>query len=650
MRERGKGRLRALVLGALVAIGAGHAGSAQAQGVAPPPVKAFAGPAFASGIDLSPSGTHVSYLAAINGVHHLVIANLARDSGEKPVIIPPGKFQMAGASWVNDRTLIFFLIGRDEYDSAGLGRKTPLRYSRIGAVERDGTNLRVLYEPKFDPGYLASTSGQILQFIDNEHVMIAAPDGKTQLVGKLNVYTGKLEKIDRVRARDLNFLPDPSGKLRLASRSDPKNKTTRYMFRNGLEEEFKEISRTVLDKEEGFTPLGFGKDDTLYVASDHEGGRAAIYKFDLATLTFKEKVLSDEWVDVDGAVYNRGAVVGLGYTRDMPVQIWFDPAIQKLQDAIDKAVPDSTEIILDQTADGRFSVVVSSDPIRPTSYLIYDRQTKQLNAFADTFPDIPQEAIGKREAVSYTARDGLTIPAYLTLPPGKGSKNLPFIVLPHGGPAARDDLPFDQLAAFLASRGYAVLQPQFRGSAGFGRAFLEAGRGEWGAKMQTDVTDGVKWAVAQGIADPNRMCIVGWSYGGYSALMGAVQDSDLYKCAVAVAPVTNLDRLWRELPYSIFSADYSRAFFFQGQKEGLTNVSPYHQAARINIPVLLIQGDMDVQVLPQHARDMVEALKSNGKQYEYIEIKGMDHSPKNAEEMITVFTAWERFLKQHIGS
>ena len=642
--------VRALLAGAVTIVMGVAAGGATAQAVKPPPVEAFAGPAFGTGVQLSPSGTHVSYFAPVNGERHLIIASLQRGSSEKPVIIPPGKFQFGWAEWVNDRTLIFQLVGLDSYDSVGLSRRAPARFARLGAVERDGSNLRVLYEPKLDTARLLGSTGSIIQFIDDETVMIAAPDDREQIVGKLNVYTGRLERVDRIRTTGLGLLPDPSGKMRLASRVMRNDNTTRYLFRDGPQSEFKEISRSVLDQEEGFVPLGFGKDDTLYVASDHETGFGQVYKFNLATLTFGEKVLSDPKVDVGSPILQRGAVVGISYTRDLPVNVWFDPAIQRLQEAIDKAVPESTEVIADQTPDGRFSVVFSFDPIRPTAIMIYDRQTKELNPFSDTFPDIPQEAIGPRSVVSYQARDGLTIPAYLTLPPGKGNRNLPFVVLPHGGPAARDNLAFDQLAGFLASRGYAVLQPQFRGSAGFGRKFLEAGRGEWGAKMQTDVTDGVRWAVDQGIADPNRMCIVGWSYGGYSALMGAVQDSNLYKCAIAVAPVTNLDRLWRELPFSIFSAEFSRAFFFQGQKEGLTNVSPVHQVARINIPTLIIHGDMDVQVYVQHARDMVDALRANGKPHEYIEIKGMDHSPRNAEEMIKVFTAWERFLAQHIGS
>ncbi len=616
---------------------------------APPPVEAYAMPA-ASQVELSPNGTHVAYLALVNGVQHLVIQKLETSAGDKPVVIPPGDYQFATIQWANSDTIIFQVIGRDSIFADGPGRRVPVRFSRMGAVERDGKNLRVLYEPKFEPGYAAWTSGGILQFIDHDHVMIVAPDGRSQVIGRLNIYTGKMERLERSRASGLSFMPDPSGKLRLATRFDDRTKTQRFLFRTGLDAEFQEISRISLDDDTELVPLGFGKDDTLYVVSNHESDTSAVYTFDLKAGTFKEKILAEERFDAASPIMRRGEVIGLSYYRDLPVHIFFDPAIQKLQEGLDKAVPDSTEVVMDWTQDGRFTLLLSQGPTTPTAYMVFDRQNKQLVTLADTFPGIPQEAIGRREAVSYKARDGWDIPAYLTLPPGREGGKLPFIVLPHGGPIARDDQSFDTLSQFLASRGYAVLQPNFRGSAGYGTKFMKAGRGEWGGKMQTDVVDGVRWAIEQGVADPDRICIVGWSYGGYSALIGAAQDSGLFKCAIATAPVSNLDRLWKELAWSTDGTEFNRSLFFFGNRDSLQAVSPYHQAKRVEIPVLLIHGDMDVQAFVEHSRDMAAALKDAGKPYEYIEIKGMDHSPQTAEQMIGIFSAWERFLKQHIGN
>ncbi|MFM2044038.1 MAG: hypothetical protein RLY86_2614 [Pseudomonadota bacterium] len=617
---------------------------------APPPVEAYAGPALAADLALSPDGTHVAFLAPHQGKHHMVIRPLAPDAAAQPVLIPPGEFRFAGLSWVNDRTLIFTLIGTEEVFVSGPNRKIPVRYSRILAVERDGSNLRLLYEPKYAPGFYNVTSGQILQYIDDDHILMQVPHERGQRIIRLNVNTGKAETQDRTGRMDLSYMPDPTGQVRIASRLDDRSGKQIFLFRKGPDEPFEELKRLDALKDPAFEPLGFGADGTLYVASNHESDKIAIYTYDIATQTFGQKVLSDPQVDVGGAVMERGTVIGFTYLQDMPVRVFLDPQIQRLQEVLDKAIPDSREILLEQTRDGRFTLLASFHPALPTIFRLFDSQTKQLMPFADTFPNIPESALATRQAISYQARDGLTIPGYLTLPPGREPKNLPFIVLPHGGPIARDTQTFDTLSQFLASRGYAVLQPNFRGSSGYGTAFLTAGFGQWGLSMQTDVTDGVKWAIAQGIADPARICIVGWSYGGYAALMGAVQDSGLYRCAIATAPVANLERLWRELRWSTNYTEFNRSLFFKDDRASLRPVSPVQQAERIGIPVMLIHGDLDVQAFIQHSRDMVDALEDANKPHEFIEIKGMDHSAETTQQMVTVLTAWERFLKQHIGN
>jgi len=624
--------------------------AAPAAATAPPPVEAYAHPPLAADLSLSPDGTHVAYVAPAGGKPVLVIRRLLMAEGDRPVVIPVGDFRILWLAWANSNTLIFELLGTESVMVSGPDRKIPVRYSRLIAAERDGSNVREIYRPKFEPGYYKTTSGQILQFIDDEHVMIAVPDRARQVVGKLNIYTGRLEHQDRDNRQDLIYLPDPSGQLRLArSFSDRTGKLT-YWYRTSLNEDFKPLVEFDPLAEDGMDVLGFGPDDQLYVVSWHESDRAAVYTFDIATGTLGGKVLGDDMYDVDAPILQKGRVVGLTYMRDMPVRVFFDPALQQLQETLDRAIPDSTELIIERTRDGRFTLVASHAPNLPTIYRLFDRDTRQFMPFADTFPEIPDEALATRQAVTYKARDGLTIPGYLTLPPGKEARNLPFVVMPHGGPIARDDQKFDILSQFLAGRGYAVLQPNFRGSSGYGAAFMKAGLRQWGRAMQTDVVDGVRWAIETGVADPDRICIVGWSYGGYSALMGAVQNSDLFKCAIATAPVTNLDRLWKELRWSGLATQFNRSLFFGEKNDALREVSPYHQAKRIGIPVMLIHGDLDAQAFIQHSRDMVDALLNARIPHEYIEIDGMDHSPRTTEEMARVLSAWERFLKQHIGN
>jgi len=619
----------------------------------PPPVEAYAGPAVISGINLSPDGRFVAYQSPVNGQSALVIAPLIPDPATPPVVVPSDEdWSVIGYDWMNNERLIVTAMKVEKVN--GPERKVPARFTRMIAINRDGSNIRVLVQPNRRSLYRLVGGAGILHYIDDQHVLVAYPMGTDPWpdIVKVNVYTGQATRVMRGRNDIDSYIPDASGVIRIGMRYSDRTQTWTYLYRRSADEQFRTFKEVSLEKDPVFDVVGVAKDDPdlIYVSSTHATDKAAIYEYNMATGQFGRMIHSDPDHDVTGLFSRRNEVKGIAYTQDMPVRIWFDPERQKLQERLDAAIPDSIEQIVEQTEDKRYTLLVSFHPSQPTAYYLFDAETRQMTFFADTFPKIPQEALGTRTRVDYAARDGLNIPAYLTLPPGRDPKNLPFIVMPHGGPIARDDLGFDTLSQFLASRGYAVLQPNFRGSDGYGDSFRRGGFQEWGGKMQQDVIDGVNWAVAQGIADPDRMCIVGWSYGGYAALIGAVQSSDLFKCAIATAPVSNLPRLYRELSWSSFATDYNRGIFFGSDDAKLREVSPAHQAHRVNIPVQIIHGDMDVQAFVQHGRDMEDALKDAGKSVEYIEIDNMDHSAVRTKEMVTVLSAWERFLAQHIGN
>ncbi|HYC05310.1 MAG TPA: S9 family peptidase [Azospirillaceae bacterium] len=623
-------------------------GPVQAAG-GPPPVEAYASPAHVARPTISPDGTHIAFLSPIGGRQHLYITKMQPGPGDKPVIIPPRDAEFTSINWINETRLLVSVIATREVN--GPTRRLPIRMSRLVGVDRDGSNLKVLLD-RSRSDWVRLVATPVLQFVDREHVLVAYPTGDRQEpdVVRLNVYTGDYTRVANAVDGISEYIPDPTGLVRLAVTYNDKSQTATYLHRDQQGRMFRTLRKVEPLKDPAFDILGFGEDlNRPYVVSSHESDTAAVYQFDLASNQFGGKVAEAPGYDITGAVTKAGKVVGFSWTEDMPNIRWLDPEKQKLQERLDKAVPDSRELIIDQTANGQLTLVASFHPAEPVTYRIFNRDTREFTFLGDTRPEIPPEAVAVRQPVSYQARDGLKIPGYLTLPPGREGRNLPFVVLPHGGPFARDDQSFDVLSQFLASRGYAVLQPNFRGSTGFGQKFNEAGEREWGGKMQDDVTDGVQWAISQGIADPSRVCIVGWSYGGYAALMGAVKTPDLYKCAIATAPVTNLVRLYDELMWS-GGKELNRGLFFGGDRDALKPVSPYHNAAAIKAPVLLIHGDMDVQAYVQHSRDMASALKDAGKPHEYVEIDGMDHSPRNTEEMVKVLTAWERFLKTHLGA
>lgn len=612
-----------------------------------PPVSAYAQIEGISDPSFSSDGTHLAFMAAVNGRRSLAIKNLA--SADKPAVVSFSDANILGYEWVNEERLILFISVTKKIQ--GPSRKIPVRFTRIVAVNRDGSNLKPLLDRSASKWTMIG-GANVLTFLDRENVLVAYPSSNNDTgvpdILKLNVYTGDTTRVMRGKPEVSSYIPDPSGQVRLAGEFDDRTQTQTYYYRSTPDSGFEVLRRSKVGADPAFNILGFTADpNKIYVASTHEGDRQAVYEFDLTTKSFGPKVLEDPTFDVTGAKVDHGKVVAFGWMDDLPRTKWLDPKKQQLQEALDKAVPDSRELIQDQSPDGRYTLVASFSGSEPVAYRLFDSQTKQLAFFADTMPGIPQEALGARSALHYSARDGLSIPAYLTLPPGRAPKNLPFIIMPHGGPFARDSLVFDKLSQFLASRGYAVLQPNFRGSTGYGNSFNKAGIQQWGKAMQDDVTDGVKWAVDQGIADPKRVCIVGWSYGGYAALMGAAKTPDLYRCVISTAPVANLERLYDELAWS--GARGLNRGLFLGDGKGLEEISPSDRAADIKAPILLVHGDMDAQAYVEHSRDMADALKKAGRPYEFLEIEGMDHSPSSVAEMEKVLTAWDKFLAQHLG-
>jgi dipeptidyl aminopeptidase/acylaminoacyl peptidase len=288
-------------------------------------------------------------------------------------------------------------------------------------------------------------------------------------------------------------------------------------------------------------------------------------------------------------------------------------------------------------------------------YFLLDRTTHEMHPLARAYPALADVPLPEMKAWNYRARDGLEIPAYLTLPLGKPAKNLPMVVMPHGGPDARDVRGFDWWAQFLANRGYAVLQPNYRGSLGYGAGYTQAGLRQWGLKMQDDISDGVKKAIADGIADPKRVCIVGASYGGYAALAGATLTPALYACAVAFAGVSDLPLMLRT--EHRFTGENSRVSSFWATRIGssdenwdqLVATSPARHADKVRAPVLLMHGEGDTTVRIDQSEAMASALKSAGKPVEFIRFPGEDHYLNTTETRVRVLTETEKFLEKTIG-
>ena len=356
----------------------------------------------------------------------------------------------------------------------------------------------------------------------------------------------------------------------------------------------------------------------------------------------------DEW---------SGRIIGAAYVDDRFHPVYFDASRQRLQSALERAFAGHTVLIRSCDLGMHACLVRVEAPRDPPAYYYFEVATMHAFAIGNAYPQLAAADLGEMKPYPYTARDGLAIPAYLTLPPGRDPHKLPVVVMPHGGPDGRDFLMFDWWAQFLANRGYAVLQPNFRGSAGYGVPFTNAGLHQWGLKMQDDVTDGVAKLVADGIADPKRVCIVGASYGGYAALAGVTFSPATYACGVSYAGVSDLDEMlhWEERESGSQSISVSFWKSRIGDRDSpldaprIKATSPALHAEQVQVPVLLLHASGDTTVPIQQSRIERDALQSAHKNVTYVEITGDDHYLDLADTRVRVLSEIEKFLAANIG-
>ena len=645
---------------------------AAAQPAAAPPVQAFFSNPTLDQVRLSPSGRYLAALSAAPGRRDvLAVVDLATDSIK--IVAGYAGFDVLQFEWVNDDRLMYG-VGDKRVAPGG-------QYQADGlfAVNRDGSKPRQLAARHAEEGIVATTGSRLETKMlpwntfmlgqrgaeNSDHVYVASVEyarGEVQSVDllHLNTVTGQFKTVPRPPLVKY-WLLDNAGEPRLAVASDGNQRTLHY--RDPASGEWRKIAshaRFIADVDT-FWPVGFGGDGTLYVEARAGKDTSALYPFDFATgKPGKQSLIEARGYDFDGElVSHRGKLLGATLRTDANGNVWLDPAMQALQQNIDKLLPGKVNMLsVPSRADSPWVLVESFSDAAPTSFILYNKQTGTLDRVGNTHPAIDPARMGRQRPVRYKARDGREIPGLLTMPAG-GGNNLPLVVLVHGGPYARgSSWGWNPETQFLASRGYAVLEPEFRGTTGYGSAHFEAGWKQWGLAMQDDVADGVQWAVAQGIADPGRVCIAGASYGGYAALMGLVRDSKLYQCAVSWVGVTDINLLysgrWN------FASDMGEDFKAYGMpvlvgdpdKDAaqLKATSPIAQAARIEKPLLLAYGGNDRRVPLFHGELFRDAVKRHNKQLEWVVYPDEGHGWTQPETRFDFWTRVEKFLAKHIGS
>lgn len=399
----------------------------------------------------------------------------------------------------------------------------------------------------------------------------------------------------------------------------------------------------------GFDPIAVDPADNAAYGLESDGNFTALYKMSLDGSRTRTLVLGRDDADVDGLIRigrNR-RIVGASYASDRRIAEYFDPELKKIAAALGKALGGSKQIdFVDATSDeGKLIVLVTSDT-EPGKYYLYDKATKQLAFMMNSREDLTGLALGEMKSVQYPAADGTMIPAYLTLPPKSDGKNLPVIVMPHGGPQSRDEWGFDWLSQYFVARGFAVLQPNYRGSAGLGAEWFQQNGWQGWQTAIGDVNAAGRWLTDQGIAAPGKLAIFGWSYGGYAALQSQVLDPDLFKAVVAVAPVTDLERFRGEFQNRANRLVMER---FIGQGPHIEAGSPARHAGVFKAPVLLFHGDTDLNVGVAESRLMKERLDEAGKRVTYVEFQGLDHQLDTSEARSRILSDSDRFLRTTLG-
>ncbi len=585
------------------------------------------------GYQLSPDGNYITFSSAWENRSNVFVKKMGDDS--EPIRVSSSKDRdIAGSFWKDDTLLYVKDKGGDENFHI---------YSTTfnGTEEKDLTPY-----PNVTVGLLSNLQG----VKDEILIMMNKEDATVFDVYKLNVKTGKTTHVAKNPGNISNWLADRDGNVRVAVESDGVVGT--ILYRDSEKDEFKPFIE--LEAGDEVMPLAFSKDNKYIYATSNKGrDKVEVVKYDLEGN--EEVIMSNKEVDVAGVLYNaeQDKLLYGAYITDKPHYQFFDENFEKLFRKIqDKLGVHESELgINDYNKEmTKFIVSVSSDTVYG-KYYYYDSVTDKLTELDTLSPWLKSEELAEMHPISYKSRDGLTINGYLTLPKNKEAKNLPLIVNPHGGPWARDMWGFNPEVQLLANRGYAVLQVNFRSSTGYGKEFLQAGNKQWGLKIQDDITDGVQWAIDQGIADPKRIGIYGASFGGYATLAGITFTPDLYAAAVDYVGVSNIFTLLNTIPpywETMREMLYERVGHPEKDKELLTAASPVFHADKITTPLFVAQGANDPRVNKAESDQIVEALRARGVDVEYMLKENEGHGFLNEENKIEFYNAMLKFLDSHL--
>lgn len=643
-------KLPAFVLAALLTL----ASLAPAAPGPETPLETFFQSPTLSNLAFSPNGKFLLCVVPHERRQNLAVIDL--EKGTKTLLTNFTDRQVQAPVWANNNRILF----RVDDD----GRESLSLY----AVNRDGSDPSVLasgYHRTGTTGQINERFSSLLRRLgrDPQGILVLArlKFNDWNDVARMDLKTGRMTVVAPAPGNVLNYVLDRDDQVRFAVVLDL-DQTQRILYRDRDDEPWAELAAHPMD-DPGWVPVAFDGDNrTVYVVSDVGRKTKAVFRYDTATRQLApEPVVAHDTYDVTTSAgeglrvfydESKRQVAGFAFEAERPVFHWLNTEMAEIHARLNAALPDTVHVPVQFAEDGSRILIYSYSDRDAGVYYLYDRRRQRVEELAVVKPDIDPIRMATMQPVSFTARDGLNLHGYLTLPPSRPARNLPLVIHPHGGPyGIRDTWTYNPEVQYYASRGFAVLQVNFRGSGGYGRAFEAAGWKRWGLEMQDDLTDAVQWAIGQGIADPSRVVISGASYGGYAAMAGLVFTPELYRAGINYVGVVNIANL---IPAAV---PPSRIYWMRTRLGDLANsedrkriraTSPVHFADRIRAPVLMAYGKNDPRVPIDQAADMERALKRAGVPHELIVEEEEGHGFRNEEKRIAFFRRVDTFLRQHV--
>jgi dipeptidyl aminopeptidase/acylaminoacyl peptidase len=629
----------------------------------PPSVEEFASRSLVENVAISPDGRYLALIQTRDGKGFVVIDD--RQGGKNRAMHPlfgePDQFLLTWCHWATKTRLLCGLRAI----TSERGYLFPV--TRLVAVDADGKNMKVLMQNSRE------VQGQFEDEIINwnpgpaDTVLIEADEGlsaselaaNVQVYGnvgthglpavfELNVVTGRLSMRQRAREPIRHWITDKRGQVRLGWGSSGTS-ISYWALLDGESNWRPLIKFEMFSREKHFTPLAISAEDPnqAYAIGPSEG-RDALWLIDLKDKDEPRLLFSHPLVDVVHPLLSRDSrFIGARYDNGYPLMYYADEQIDAVMRAFQKLNPGQFSTLVESTLGDKIFLIRSVSDIDASNFWVLDTDTHQVSKVGAAYPERDTAALAAMRPISYAARDGTVIPAYLSTPHGRPATQLPLIVMPHGGPIARDTWGYFFLRQFLVSRGYAVLQMNFRGSSGYGNDWFFAAHQDWGGLTYDDVVDGAQWAIQQGITERGRVCIVGWSFGGYLALVGAQRDPGLFHCAVDIAGVSDLRMLIDEGHQWMAGAEI-RKKQLGTDSEKLKRDSPRLHAADFTVPLLMLHGKRDYQVPFEQSDTLDAALTRAGKPHRFVVVANADHPFSDVKDRAMLLREIETFLGEHL--